>query len=117
MFDNFDNIYTYTRKQALDDGQQFCVSELFPKIKTLLDTHFYFTSNVWNFCDRQLDREKFTWDICIKTILNAQKNPEQSLIDLSIKVNHKEYLIWAEIGATDVDNPQPAITVMFPEEH
>ena len=117
MFDNFDTIYIYTRKQALNDGQQFCVSELFSKIKTLLDIHFYFTSSIWNLCPTQLDREQFAWNICIKVIFNAQKNPEQSLIDLSNNINNKEHTVWAEIGATDIDNPQPAITVMFPEEH
>jgi len=121
---DFEAVDIYSRKDALENGLQVCVSELFPKIKELFPTSLpvYFTANVWNICENHLAPETIAWDICEATVKNAQEDPEGSLIAFEISVlgsggDFLTHTIWATVGANDLDDHSHAVTVMFPEDH
>ncbi|BAZ47160.1 hypothetical protein NIES4102_42060 (plasmid) [Chondrocystis sp. NIES-4102] len=127
MFSNqqdFTAIFTYSRKQAIEDGFQVCVSDLYPNDTAMYKYPVYFTSKVWHLAQEQ---SAIVWDICYMAYIIA-RNSDSSLISFSVMVLDSEiapdfledeypcYTLFAECGADDLDNPSPAVTIMFPEE-
>jgi len=121
-------IYAYTRKQALDDGVQMQVPAAiageagfkFPVFLT--DTVFAECVKVPNGVTCQ-DEEGRLWDILTMlhhAIRNNAAGAERIPFSLYVRNEGKEspslVRLHAACGAMDIDDPQPAITVMFPEE-
>ena len=118
--------YSYTRKQALKDGLQVCVSDLFPNDTRMYKYPVYFTQQVWELCQ---GKRVIVWDICYMAARKskAQRN-DSSVVEYSVIVERANkapdfleddcpyYTLWAECGARDIDDPTPVITIMFPEE-
>ena len=120
-------IYSYTRKQALEDGLQVCVSDLFPSDTRMFKYPVYFTSKVWQLCQNQA---VIVWDICSMAVCASEiGKTDSSMIEYYLTVSGSEippeffedgspiYRLWAECGAKDLDDPTPVITIMFPNEH
>lgn len=117
-------IYSYTRKQALQDGLQVCVSDRFPDDTKLYKYPVYFTSQVWELCQ---EKGGIIWDICYMACLKS-KNNDTSVINFSVIVEGADkqpdffedefpcYRLLAHCGANDFDDPQPVITILFPDE-
>jgi len=127
MFNSNDVISCYSRKQAVEDGLQVCVSKLFPSDTRMYKFPVYFTSAVWELCQEQ---GAIVWDICYMGVLaNKANQTDSSTVQYSVIVEGAErqpdfvedgnncYRLIAQCSATDIDDPRPCITFMFPEEH
>jgi hypothetical protein len=119
-------IYAYTRKQAIADGVQVDISTTaqeagirFPVFltRTVYDAYVTVPPNVTG-----QDEAGRLWDVL--TLLRhaiRQSQPGQSRLPFALYVrndNRAPRLIKlvAMCGPLDIDDPQPAITVMMPDE-
>ena len=125
-FQPSDLIHTYTRKQAIEDGTQVCVSERFPHDTRMFRFPVYFTAEVWKLCQ---GKGVIIWDICyLAAIASKRQQNDSSIVQFSVivkgakrKPDSKEdtlpcYRLLAAIGAKDIDDPAPVVTIMFPDE-
>ena len=119
-------IYSYTRQQALADGFQVDVTTTareagitFPVFLTRAVFDRYVTVPPDVTAQDQAGR---LWDIVWMlrfAILRARPGVERIPVALYVRNdNHRARLIKliATCGPRDIDNPQPAITVMLPDE-
>jgi hypothetical protein len=126
MFQPQDIIHTYTRKQAIEDGLQVCVSEQFPNDTKVFQYPVYFTHEVWKLCQGQ---GVIIWDICYMAAATSKTQPTDSaIIEYSVIVEGAErspdffedefpcYRLWANCEPKDIDDPTPVITILFPDE-
>ena len=119
-------IYSYTRKQAIADGVQVDVSTVaaeadirFPVFltRTVFDAYVTVPPNVSG-----QDEAGRLWDIVWMLRFAVQRSrPGCDRLPVALYVrndNRKPRLIKliATCGALDIDDPQPAITVMLPDE-
>ncbi len=119
-------VYTYTRAQALADGVQVDVTATaqeagirFPVFltRTVFDAYVTVPPNV----DGQ-DKAGRLWDVL--TLLRhaiRTARPGQDRLPFALYVRNdnrraKLVKLIAACGANDIDDPQPAITVMMPGE-
>lgn len=125
MFTDADIIYTYSRKQAIEDGLQVLMDQQMSREAGIVYP-VYFTSGVLELIQKAVDNKKYcndfkgvTWDIYTMFKYAARQAKGNSLYFQVIitGVGRKKYITFlAEIGVTDFDNPEPAITIMLPEE-
>ena len=125
MFTKDDVIYTYTRKQAIEDGLQVLADRKLSQ-EAGIKYPVYLTSGVVELINKAVNNPKYLndfdgvlWDIY--TIFRfAAKNTRGNTLYFKViilGVGRKRYIDFiAEIGPTDFDNPAPAITIMLPEE-
>lgn len=125
MFTKDDVIYTYTRKQAIEDGLQVLADRKLSQ-EAGIKYPVYLTSGVVELINKAVNNPKYLndfdgvlWDIY--TIFRfAAKNTRGNTLYFKViilGVGRKRYIDFiAEIGSTDFDNPAPAITIMLPEE-
>jgi len=119
-------IYSYTRKQAIADGVQVEVSKTaqeagikFPMFLTraVFDGFVAVPAGVTG-----QDEAGRLWDLAWMTryaILRVRPDAERIPIALYVRNNnHAARLVKliATCGPLDIDDPQPAITVMMPDE-
>ncbi len=119
-------IYAYTRKQALEDGYQVDVSTTareagirFPVFitRTAFDAYVTVPPNVSG-----QDEAGRLWDIVWMLRFAIRKAaPGQDRLPFALYVRNddraaKLVKLIATCGALDMDDPQPAITVMMPDE-
>jgi hypothetical protein len=119
-------IYSYTRKQAIADGVQVDVTKTaqeagirFPMFLTraVFDNYVAVPEGVTG-----QDEAGRLWDIVWMTRFGILRRPPGcTRIPVALYVrndNRKPRLIKliATCGALDIDDPQPAITVMMPDE-
>ena len=120
-------IYAYTRKQALEDGYQVDVSATareagitFPVFLTrsVFDAYVNVTEGVTG-----QDESGRLWDIVWMlrfAIKSSHPGSDRIPVELYVRNNNrapKLVRLVATCGALDMDNPQPAITVMLPDEN
>lgn len=118
-------IHSYTRQQAIEEGLQICVSDLFPSDTRMYKYPVYFTLDVWKLTQGQ---GVVVWDICYMAAAAKARQSDRPIIQYSVIVQDAErtpdfieddcpiYRLLAECGAKDLDDPTPVITIMFPEE-
>ena len=121
-----DIIYAYTRKQAIEDGFQVDVSSTaaeagikFPVFLTraVFDAYVVVPSNVTG-----QDEAGRLWDIVWMLRYGIKCSPDGSNpIQVSLRVRNDNRAarlvkLIANCGPMDIDDPQPAITVMMPDE-
>jgi len=119
-------IYSYTRAQAVADGVQVEVTKTaqeaginFPMFLTRAVYDNYVTVPEGVTAQDEAGR---LWDIVWMTrfgILRAQPGRDRIPVALYVRNdNHRSRLIKliATCGPLDIDDPQPAITVMMPDE-
>lgn len=119
-------IYAYTRKQAIEDGEQVEVSTTaaeagirFPVFLTraVYDAYVAVPPNVSG-----QDESGRLWDIVWMmrfAIKSSRSDTDRIPFSLYVRNdNRKPKLVnlIAACGAMDIDAPQPAITVMMPDE-
>ena len=125
-------IYTYTRSQAIADGIQIEVSKVareagitFPVFLTraVYDNYVTVPPALQNGkCGSHQDEAGRLWDIVWMTRFAIRKaKPGQTRLPVALYVrndNQRARLIklLATCGALDIDDPQPAITIMMPDE-
>ena len=119
-------IYSYTRAQALADGVQVDVSSVATEAgirlpvyltRTVFDAYVAVPDGVSG-----QDEAGRLWDIVWMLRFALRKaQPGQDRLPFALYVrndNHRLRLVKliAHCGALDVDDPQPAITIMMPDE-
>ena len=120
-------IYSYTRKQAVADGVQVEVTKTaqeagikFPVFitRTVFDAYVAVPPDVTG-----QDEAGRLWDICWMlrfAILRSKSGSDRVPVALYVKQadNRPARLVKliAQCGPLDMDDPQPAITVMMPDE-
>jgi len=119
-------IYAYTRAQAVADGVQVEVTQTaqeagikFPVFltRTVFDSFVAVPEGVTG-----QDEAGRLWDICWMlrfAIIRARPGVDRLPVALYVRNdNHRAKLVKlvATCGARDIDDPQPAITVMLPDE-
>jgi len=122
-------IYSYTRKQAIEDGYQVKLEG--EHAKTAKEAGYkwpvYMTSGVFGLIERAVANEKhcndFTgvlWDICymsIKTGRMLNDRLKEFTVIITGAGNKKYHTLLVECGAVDIDDPNPCLTFMLPEEN
>ena len=119
-------VYSYTRKQAIADGVQVEVTKTaqeagirFPVFltRTMFDAYVAVPPGV-----TAQDEAGRLWDVVWMTrfaIIRARPGVQRIPVALYIRNdNHRAKLVKlvAVCGPFDIDDPQPAITVMMPDE-
>ena len=119
-------IYSYTRSQAIADGFQVEVSKVareagitFPVFLTraVYDNYVTVPAGITG-----QDEAGRLWDIVWMTrfaIRKAQPNQTRLPVALYVRNNNQRarlIKLIATCGPLDIDDPQPAITVMMPDE-
>jgi len=119
-------VYAYTRAQAVADGVQVEVTKTakeagikFPLFltRTVWDAYVTVPPDVTG-----QDEAGRLWDIVWMTrfaILRAKPGQDRTPVALYVRNNHraaKLVKLIASCGPLDIDDPQPAITVMMPDE-
>ena len=119
-------IYAYTRKQAIADGVQVDASKVareagirFPVFltRTVFDAYVAVPPKV-----NGQDEEGRLWDIVWMlriAIGKAQNGKDRLPFSLYVRNDNRRprlVQLVAACGALDIDDPQPAITVMMPDE-
>ena len=119
-------IYSYTRKQAIADGVQVDVSSAakeagirFPVFitRTAFDAYVTVPPNVSG-----QDEAGRLWDVVWMlrfAIRKAAQGQDRLPFALYVRNDHRAarlVKLIATCGALDMDDPQPAITVMMPDE-
>ena len=119
-------LYAYTRKDALADGVQVDVSEVAREAG--LKFPVYLTRAVWeNYVRvpdgvRCQDEKGRLWDIVWMLRCAARRTSgPQMLFGLHVRNDNRDRTpplahLKAVCGPRDIDDPQPAITVMLPDE-
>ena len=112
-----DPIYTYTRAQALEDGDQVDVS--YEKGAAVYSTAVFVTSALWAEIVRGQGSDAETrdarlWDVC--WMVSRGRVLSQSARESRVKVGRRVLTVRAECGPVDIDDPRPAITLGFPED-
>jgi hypothetical protein len=121
-----DIIYSYTRAQAVADGMQVEVTKIaqeagikFPVFltRTVYDAYVTVPPDVTG-----QDEAGRLWDIVWMLrfgILRSRPGSDRIPVALYVRNdNHRAKLVKliAQCGPLDIDDPQPAITVMMPDE-
>ena len=119
-------IYSYTRAQAVADGVQVEVTKTaaeagikFPVFltRTVFDTYVAVPSNVTG-----QDEAGRLWDIVWMlrfAILRSRPGADRLPVALYVRNDNRRATLIkliATCGPLDIDDPQPAITVMMPDE-
>lgn len=119
-------IYAYTRKQAVEDGEQVDVSTTaaeagihFPVFLTrrVFDAYVSVPPNVTG-----QDEAGRLWDIVWmlrSAIKSGRSDGDRIAYSLYVRNDNRHprlVRLIASCGALDMDDPQPAITVMLPDD-
>ena len=121
-----DLIYAYTRKDAIEDGEQFRLDDTIRKEAGLVFP-VYITSSIQSIIDRAVANENFcndedgvVWDILSMLKYSIKSSSKANDIEVTVRINGagrtKNFHLLAQIGPIDIDDARPAITIMFPEE-
>lgn len=129
MFEDAEVIYTYTRKQAIEDGMQ---TKLEGKHADLVKEAGYkypvfLTSGVLGLIEKAVNNEKFCndftgvlWDILyMSRAAGKPVNDRMTKFEVIITGTgrQREHTMYIECGAMDFDDPAPVLTIMLPEEN
>ena len=129
MFQDAEIIYSYTRKQAIEDGLQLKLEGEQADLAKEAGYKWpvYMTSGVLGLIERSVASKKHCndfqgvlWDMLYLSrstgkILNDRLKTFQVIITgAGRKIYHTLYL---ESGPVDIDDPNPCLTLMLPEEN
>lgn len=120
-------IYAYTRKQAIEDGFQVLLTEEHAQLAKEAGWKYpvYLTRGVWNLVETAVDSERHCndlagvlWDILYMARFgkNISKDTRAFKVIITGCGKKRLYLLYLQIGPTDIDDPQPAITIMLEED-
>ena len=125
-------ISTYTRAQALDDGELVGVTETAKEAGFSIPVAL--TRNVWNRLvslpegyKGWQDEKGRLWDVVWMAAHGARTNPSESMFTFEVYVrdirqdlrdshrNPRAHTLWCTLDGGD--DGEPVITVMFPEDY
>jgi Family of unknown function (DUF6573) len=119
-------IYEYTRKNAIEDGQQIKLADDYAALARDAGWKYpvYLTSGVWGLIETAVASKRhcndFTgvlWDILYMARFGRDVSPDTRAFKVIITgTRQRNHLLYAQVGPTDIDDPAPAITIMLPEE-
>ena len=128
-------IHTYSRKNALEDGVQFCLSERFPNECRLYKYPVFCTAAVWELIESAAannpgsNQAGIVWDLVWMSNKSPRRtHPFQDTCLFSViveKANKKPdfwedefpiYRLQAKCEAKDFDDPTPVVTISLPNE-
>lgn len=117
-------IFTYTRKQAIEDGYQFKLPLELEQLAKEAGYKYpvYMTSGLFGIVENAVNDPKnyndlkgVMWDIFWMSRANAKPLNESS-VEFKVSINRLTYTVWVECGPVDIDDPAPCLTFMLPEE-
>lgn len=124
-----DIIFTYSRKEAIADGEQTCVSALYPHDCRFYKHPVYFTRAVMGLLEGSPNPGLIVWDIVYMSLKSPSRiKLNEATYQFGVIVENTSrkpdfiedgsncYNLITQVGATDFDDPEPAVTIMFPEE-
>lgn len=119
-------IYAYSRKQALQDGEQILINNYFPKICSYFYKYtVYITRVIWEEIIQLAETNIQSIENSINDILFMSINNSSRFKTSQNRVEFKLYLpfteeewkikhLIAECGPEDIDNSLPCITIITP---
>lgn len=120
-------IYSYTRKQAIEDGHQVLLTEKYAELACDAGWKYpvYLTRSVWDLMEQSVaskqdgDMTGVLWNILVMArfgddIANDTRAFKMMISGCYDKKRLRE--IYLQVGPTDIDDPAPAITIMLPED-
>ena len=134
---NDEIMYSYTRAQAIEDGEQVCLSEKFPEDCALYKYPVYCTRRVWDVIESAVknpeagnDFSGVIWDLCY---MSAKAPGRKEIyggagVEFTVIITGSDvppdfyegecpcYQLHSICGALDMEDPRPAITIQFPDE-
>ena len=119
-------IYAYTRRNAMEDGQQIKLTDDYAALAREAGWKYpvYLTSGVWGLIEAAVASERYCndftgvlWDIlCMARFGKDVSTDTRAFRVIITGTGQREHLLYAQVGPTDMDDPMPAITIMLPEE-
>ncbi len=132
MTEDSDLIYSDTRKQAIEDGEQ--VDANVGTLAEVTRQHFkypvYMTRSVWAIMERACSPEsnkrwgndaRGVWhDICTMAVRQMRQHPQGDRAFFQVIITGagrtKLWEMLAVCGAVDIDDPRPCVCIMSPED-
>jgi len=122
-----DVIYTYTRKNAIEDGFQMLLTGDHAQLAKEAGWKYpvYLTSGVWDLVEKAVastdhcnDMAGVLWDILFIARFGKDISKDTRAFTVIItgcgqKDNH---LLYLQVGPTDINDPEPVITIMLEED-
>jgi len=121
IFGEDDIIYSYTRKEAIEDGLQFLIPEKLSKQVGFLYP-VYATNSVYGIIDSavnensQLKTDWLLWEVLVTLKIAIKLMVESPEVKFHTIINGKDYEFFSQVSALDIDDPKPAITIMRVED-
>lgn len=111
-------ISSYTRAEALEDGQQFDVTN--DKGAAVYNTAVFVTSALHAELKRGKGKDAETYsarlyDVCFM-VANFGRALSDQARESTVKVGARRLTVRGECGPIDIDNARPAITLGFPSD-
>lgn len=120
-------IYTYTRKQAIADGYQIKLEGAHAEIARQAGWKYpvYLTSGVWELIEQAVASERHCndfngvlWDIVWMARSGKDISQDTRVFQVIITGTgrQKYHQLYLQVGPVDIDDPEPAITIMLSED-
>ena len=108
-------IYVYSRKQALADGYQVKLEAEYAQMAREAGwrVSVYLTHSVYSLIGQN---KGILWDILCLAYFKARSNRDSESISFTASIAGASHQLLAKIGATDIDDPAPALTIMIAGE-
>jgi hypothetical protein len=121
-------IYMYTRKQAIEDGEQVDANS--GELGRISSAHFkypvFMTASVYNMIEIAVNNERFanSWTGIWHDILSMSKHHYRTIDESSRSFQvlirgtgrRSLHILVASVGPMDFDDPRPVVTIMTPED-
>lgn len=129
MFENAEVIYTYTRKQAIEDGMQSRLEGEHAQSAKEAGYKYpvFITSGVLGLIEQAVNNKKYCndfagvlWDILYMSRATGRPVNERMVkfeVIITGTGRQRTHTMYIECGAMDFDDPAPVLTIMLPEEN
>lgn len=111
-------IYSYTRKEAIEDGCQKLLDGDLGKLAQDAGYKWpvYVTNSVFNIVEKAIENETSDllgvfWDILFMS-RHMKENVSDFMIKFKVKINGRFQEFYMETGPIDIDDPNPCLTLM-----
>jgi hypothetical protein len=122
-----DVIYTYTRKNAIEDGFQMLLTEDYAQLAKEAGWKYpvYLTQGVWDLVEKAVASENHCndmagvlWDILFMARFgrDISKDTRAFTVIITGCSQTHDHLFYLQVGPTDIDDPLPAITIMLEDD-
>lgn len=128
MFTSQDIICSYTRKQAIEDGDQMLLEGEHAQMARQVGYRYpvYLAHGVISLIEVAVNNPKWCndwngvlWDILwMSKVASAKVNEQTRVFTVIITGTGKKrhHHLWIECGPTDIDDPAPCLTIMTRED-